>query len=896
MSCARLAGLAGNLELRIESHGPPVYTAWLACLRILPAFPSPGVLAEEPALNEQDSNLRVRPWLLLAACIGVYPGTLHAADTAKARPLFSRHVVPVLARLGCNAGGACHGTVKGQEGFRLSLFGGKPEEDYTRLTREFDGRRLNFNDPARSLILLKATGQVSHGGGKRTEAGSADYHLLRDWIAAGAPFDDPAKSQITRLTVSPVEHVLKVGETRRFQVTASYIDGSTADVTNLCKHETRDDEIAAIDPSGMVRARRPGDTVAIIHYGAEPVLANLLVVPGETKQSNSAVKGHNFIDEHILAKLRAMDIAPAALCDDAAFLRRLTLDTTGYLPSPEEVRAFLADKAPDKRSKKIDEVLARPAHAEIWAAKFSDLIKPVERGNDGGNNLLAGQVLRIRFYEWLRARLQENLPYDQLVERIVVSSSVEGRPVATWIAEFEALRDEVAKKKPTVLSEPLLSVYNQRRTLDLYWERDGASGVTGAMQFSHAFLGLRLQCAQCHRHPYDVWQQDDLLSFANFFTAMNNASGARKNSPEVEAHANSLKADIKAWSEEIKKLSMSKAADDKKKVATLQAKIATAQAPIAAEIAPLIGGPVGGVSVKSPLGTQVSQVARLLGEKTPATIGASEDRRKLVVAWLRRPDNPLFAKAIVNRVWAHYLGRGLVDPPDNLSPLNPPSHPKLLDELCQGFIKNGYDLRWLNRTILQSRTYQQSHEANSAAVRDRRNYGSFAIRRLPGEVILDVLNQATGAKEKYPSGWIFREGERAVLTAGVMVDVYNFYNITDPFRYLVFGRQVRRTNVQCDCEQGNDVALPQLLFLANHEEVRRKISADNGRPAQLAANAKLNDTQRLEELFLSALGRLPNAEELRAGLEHLKTSATLRKGLEEVLWSLVNTREFQLNY
>jgi Protein of unknown function (DUF1553)/Protein of unknown function (DUF1549) len=858
-------------------------------------------------MNEQGPNTRVGTsatrrigfnGLVLALGFGIvvgFPPALRAADQANNPPLFSRHIVPVLARLGCNAGGSCHGTLKGQNGFRLSLFGGQPAVDFERLTREFSGRRLDFQTPDRSLILLKATGQVPHGGGKRTDVGSTDYQLLRDWIAAGGPFDDVTKSRVTRLVVSPVEQVLKVGESRRFQVTATYTDGTTADVTNLCRHETRDEEVATIDPSGTVRARRVGDTVAIIRYGAEPVLANLLVVPAEISKLFPGVKPHNSIDEHILAKLRALDVPPAVVCDDATFLRRLSLDVTGYLPQAEEVRAFLADKTADKRNKKIDEVLARPGHAEIWAAKFSDLIKPVERGNEGSNNLVGGQVLRIRFYEWLRLRLQQNVPYDQLVERIVVSSSLEGRPVAQWVAEFEALRDEAAKKRDRPLSEPLLSVYNQRRTLDLYWERDGATGVSGAIQFAHAFLGLRLQCAQCHRHPYDVWQQDDLLSFANLFTAMN-TEGQRKNSREVEAHANRLKPQIQAWTEEIKKLSQSKVAADKAKVAELQSKIAATQALLAAEVAPLTSGVVGAVSVKSPLGTQESRVARLLGEKTGADIAPGLDRRQLVIDWLRRPDNPFFARAIVNRTWAHYLGRGLIDPPDNLSPLNPASHPKLLDDLCQGFIKNGYDLRWLHRTILQSRTYQQSHEANVAASRDRRNYARFQMRRLPGEVILDVLNQATGAKEKYPGTWMFREGERAVLTAGVMVDVYNFYNINDPFRYLVFGRQLRRTNVQCDCEQGTDVALPQLLFLANHEEVRKKIAADNGRAAQLAGNGKLNNQQRLEELFLAALGRLPNAEESKAALEYLQTSDTLRKGLEEVLWSLVNTREFQLNY
>ena len=811
-------------------------------------------------------------------------------------PSFNREVVPVMSRLGCNAGGSCHGIVKGQEGFRLSLFGAQPALDFERLTREFGGRRLDRNRPDSSLILVKATGQVPHGGGKRTEVGSKDYEVLRGWIAAGARFDDVAKARVTKLVVAPAELILKAGEAGRLKVTATYPDGTAADVTHLCKHETTDGEVATIDASGAVQGRRVGDTVAVIRYGAEPVLANVLVVPKETKNPFPDVKPHNVIDESVLAKLRAVDLPPAALCDDATFLRRLYLDVTGMLPTPDEVRTFLADKAADKRAKKIDAVLANPGYAEVWAAKFSDLIKPVERGNDGGNNLVPGQVLRIRFYEWLRARLEENTPYDQLVERIFVSSSLEGRPVEEWLKEFQALREEPAKKRDkTTAVGPLLSVYNQRRTLDLYWERDGATGVTGAMQFAHAFLGLRLQCAQCHRHPYDVWQQDDLLSFANFFTAMN-TGGTRKNSPELEAYKTKIQPELKAWADELKTLSMSKDAADKKKAQELQAKIATAQAPFAAEIAPLTGAPVGSVRVTSPLGTQASSIARLLGEKTALDLKPDDDRRKFVIDWVRKPDNPYFARAIVNRVWQHYAGRGLVDPPDNLSPLNPPSHPALLDALAKGFLANKYDLKWLHRTILNSRTYQQSHEADPASKHDRRNYARFHLRRLPGEVILDVVNQATGAKEKYTGGWMFRDGERALLAAGVMVDVYNFYNINDPFRYLVFGRQVRRTNVQCDCEQGRDPALPQSLFLANHDEVRRKIAADDGRVALLAKNDKLTNEQRIEELCLAALGRLPTAGELKAALDYLAESPTPRKGLEDVLWSLMNTREFQLNY
>lgn len=832
---------------------------------------------------------------LVASLFVALPGAVRAAE--EDAPQFSRHVVPVLARLGCNAGGACHGTVLGQGGFRLSLFGAQPALDHQRLTREVIARRLTPHQPEESLILLKATGAVPHGGGKRISSGSSEYEVIRRWIAAGAPLDDLSKSRLTGLTLNPSALTLKPGATGKFQVTATYADGTTADVTHLCRYETNDDEVARIDATGTVTAQRGGDTAAVIRYGSEPVLASVIVVPAEVKQAFPEAKAHNFIDEHVLARLKALDLPPAQLCDDATFLRRLHLDILGYLPTPEEVRAFLADKAPDKRTKKIDEVLARPGYAEVWASKFSDLIKPVERGNEGNNNIMQGQVLRIRFYEWLRARLQENVPYDQLVERMFLSSSLDGRKVEEWLAEREALQAELAAKKDKArpVNEPLLAAYNQRRTLDLYWERDGATGVVGAMQFSHAFLGLRMQCAQCHRHPADVWQQEDLLSFANFFMAMNTA-GQRKNSPEVQAYADKLKPEIMMWAEEAKKLNASKDAADKKKGAELQQKINAATSFISAEIAPLTSGPVGTASVRNTLGTQQSAFLRLLGEKNNTTLAPDQDRRQVVMDWLRRPDNPYFARAMVNRVWAHYLGRGIVDPPDNLSPLNPPSHPKLLDELAQGFIKNGYDLKWLHRTILQSRTYQQSHEAHAASIHDTRNYARFQLRRLPGEVILDVVNQATGASDKYNASWLFRDGERAVLVSGVMVDVFTYQQSTDPFRYLVFGRQVRRPLLQCDCEQGKEVTLPQLFFLANHPEIRQKIALKDGWVAKLADNKDLDDRQRMEELFLRSLARLPSADELKAGLEHLKASKTMKVGLEDVLWSLVNIREFQLCY
>jgi hypothetical protein len=831
--------------------------------------------------------------ILLALLSIVAPTQSSAASPPSADPnsqvLFVRHVVPVLSRLSCNAGGACHGTVQGQNGFRLSLFGGQPLLDFERLTREDLGRRISVLKPDQSLILVKATGQVPHGGGKRLEVGSSDYRILRSWIAGGASLDNIAKSEVTQLVVAPANVVLKPGEARQLRVTARYRDGSNADVTALCRFEAQDTNIVNAAGSGQVDGMQVGDTAVLIRYGAEPITATVLVAPGGPQELSGAIKPANFIDEHILTKLRTLHIEPAGICDDATFLRRLYLDVTGYLPSPADMRAFVKDKDPEKRNKKIDDVLTKAGYAEIWAAKFCDLIKPRSARDYGA------WLDQARFYEWVRARLSENAPYDQLVERMVVSDTLDNRSPEQWIADMDP--DEPSKKS-TLGWGPAPAAYARRRTLDLYWLRRGAGEIIGTVQFAHAFLGLRLQCAQCHRHPYDVWQQDDLLSFANFFMAMNvvREQGARedqppRHSPAVEAYLKGIQTELEMWQKDLKRLQPSKDPAEQLKLQHLTAKIGAIEYLRRFEISPVTHEKIPFAAVANTLGRQQSAVLRLLGEKKDLEIRPGRDRRLLVMEWLRRPDNPFFARAIVNRVWAHYMGRGIIDPPDHLSPLNPPSHPKLLDDLCRGFIQSGYDLKWLHRTILRSRTYQQGHEANVSNRHDRRNYSRHYVRRLPGEVILDVLRQATGsARVEARHGGVTG---RDVALAGMAVDGYGY---GDNYPYLVFGRQPREVSVQCDCEQSNEVTVAQLLFLANHPLVRQRIAAENGLAAALARNKQMNNSDKIEELFLAALGRFPSAAEVRAGLEHLESSLSQRKGLEEVLWSLLNCRGFLLNY
>jgi hypothetical protein len=432
---------------------------------------------------------------------------LVGAVRAEDAPRWSRHVTAVFSRAGCN-GGTCHGAVKGQAGFRLSLFGADPALDRDWLLREDGGRRLNPADPDASLLLLTATARVSHQGGRRLSPGSAEYTILRRWIAAGGPADAVADSRVAQLRVTPAEQIAKPGETYPLKVEAKFADGSVEDVTALCSFASLDGHVASVDAAGMVRVGGVGDTALIARYRAEPAMA-LVLVPRPGSDAFPDVKASNFIDRHILAKLERLNLPPAELADDVTFLRRLVLDVTGELPTPAEVRAFVADSHPQKRARKIDEVLKRPGHAALWTLKFGDLLKGDEFGAyaDG----LKKEVDAPRFQQWVRARLEENIPYDEFAERILTATSRDGKSIEEYAQELLAMTEGHGPERRDI------EIYRRRKTLDLYWQRGSSAGVKGALGVAHAFLGLRLECAQCHRHPHDVGQQADLLDFANFF-------------------------------------------------------------------------------------------------------------------------------------------------------------------------------------------------------------------------------------------------------------------------------------------------------------------------------------------------------------------------------------------
>ncbi len=829
-----------------------------------------------------------------------------ASSEAAEGPSYQRHVAAVFSRLGCN-GGTCHGSVQGQNGFRLSLFGADPSADHARILREVGGRRLNRLDPDASLLLLKATGQIEHGGGQRLTPGSVEYNVLRRWIAAGAPADDAEPSRLAELRITPTEQVVKLGETYRLKVEAKFADGSVEDVTAFCSFTSLDVAAAEIDAAGQVTAKAVGEAALIVRYRAHPALVRVLI-PATKERPFPNVKAHNFIDEHVLARLRQLNLPPAELADDATFLRRVSLDVTGALPTAEEVRTFLDDKSAEKRPKKIDELLTRPGHAALWTLRFCDLLKAADYGVYA--DALSVEQDAPRFQAWIRARLEENTPYDEFVARILTATSREGRSPEEYAKEVAAMMAGYAPGQKD------LEVYRDRQTLDLYWQRRGADGVGGAMQVAHAFLGLRLECAQCHRHPHDVWQQSDLLDFANFFMRVRKVGfqgDNEKKYPEMAALKKKYEEEGKKLAEEVKKrkegegkrldeAAKKAGADQATKDRAEAYRKETADLEKRAKVYPEVGRrllqaemlvlPPGGkcASVTSPLGTQESKTLRLLGDTQPTVIPAGEDPRKVVADWMRRPDNPYFAKAIVNRVWAHYFGRGIIDPPDNLSAFNPPTHPKLLHDLCAGFIAKKYDLRWLHRTILTSRTYQQASTPHPDAATDRANYAAFPLRRLPAEVLLDALNTATGTTENLDMK--YHHWPDALTTVEVP------YPPRNPFVAFVletYGRPKRNAAVQCDCERDGGASVFQVLALANHPRVWEKLRDPTGRVAKLLKQPG-DDAAKLETLFLATVSRPPTDAERDACRKYLLAAGPPEKGWQGVLWGLINTREFLLQH
>lgn len=772
-------------------------------------------------------------------------GTLQNVD-------FERHVMGLLSKAGCNAG-SCHGSFQGKNGFRLSLFGYEPSMDFAGLTRDNLGRRVNRVRPEESLLLTKATSAMPHEGGMRFGKDSWMYNVFRDWVKNGAKWT-PGSGKIEKLTVTPGDFaVLSPEKPLQIKVSATFDDGTTEDITPFCDFKISDDSIAGLSPLGELTARQPGDAGLTVLYRGS-VQAIRVLVPAPAQKSYPSIAANNAIDREVFAKLKMLNMVPAETASDEVFLRRVYIDTIAQLPTPEEAREFLASKDPKKREKLVDKLLAHPLHAALWATKLSDVT---------GNNTQAleqPQPLQPKrsqmWHDWLRKRIADNAPYDQMVRDILTATSRDGMEPEEWIAHVKKIEGQMEKG--------FTSDYPERKTLDLFWRRQQAVPIEQwGEKVAAAFLGVRLECAQCHKHPTDRWTQDDYWAFANVFSNVVFSNGNVWSSPALK-----------------------KLADEENK-ARRDAAMAKGNNNQFVLIREMYVSPGVNRGRPNPANNKLNPPRALTGPEIVTKPG--EDSRVQLAAWVTSPENPYFAKSFANRVWAHYFGVGIVNPVDDFSLANPPSNARLMDALAGEFVKSGFDIRKLERSILLTRTYQLGYETNESNRLDKNNYSHAYIRPLMAEQVVDVLNSALGVDERFTGQELAPDG-----TKMIEVGTSRFQNNPNLAYVLrIFGRPPRTT--ACDCERAMEPALPQTLFRMSDPAMIAKFGEAKGRAVALA-KTKLTNDELVEELFLAALTRKPNAEEKEAALSHLTDAKSRAEGITDLLWALVNTREFILNH
>jgi hypothetical protein len=699
---------------------------------------------------------------------------------------FRNHVIPVMTKMGCNQG-ACHGALAGKNGFKLTLRGYDPDADYDTLTRQSVGRRVSLAEPAASLILMKPSFAIPHGGGKRFAKGSLEYRVIEEWIAAGAPAPGTADPQIRGLEVFPASAVLTPNAEQQLAVRARYSDGHTEDVTRWVKYSSTNEGAATVDDNGRVKMTGAGEAAITLWYSSRVLYARLSVpFPNQvTADAYAGFPRRNFIDDLVIAKLRDLHLAPSKLADDATFLRRASLDATGVLPTSEQVEDFLADRSPDKRTKLIDRLLATDEFVDYWAYKWSDLLLVSSRK--------LNSTAMWAFYDWIRQSVRENKPWNQFANEIFLDSGSTRRN--------GALNYYVLHKDPIEVSE----------------------------NATQAFLGQRITCARCHNHPLEKWTQTQYYQAANLFARVGVKTGAAPGENIVYAK---LSGDV------------------------LHPRLARPLPP-----APL--------------------------DAAPMPLDSSEDRRAVFARWLTSPENAMFARTVVNRVWANFMGRGLVDPVDDLRATNPASNEELLAALSKDFADHGYDVKRLIRTIMDSAAYQLSSEANATNQSDNIYYSKHIVRRLNAEVILDAMSQVTGAPTAFAG---YPTGTRALQLPDTQ--------IKSDF-LTSFGRPARNI---CDAaERSADPTVAQALHVINGDTLNKKLSAPEGTIA-LFLKLGFSDRRIVEYTYLSAFSRYPSDAEkqsLLAELEKAKSGKGTdahRQALEDMVWAMLTSKEFLFNH
>ncbi len=754
---------------------------------------------ENPSIVRITSTGRILPLANGSTKITATYGQHRAQTTIKTESMdvalpinFVNHVVPIFTKLGCNGGG-CHGKSGGQNGFALSLLGFTPELDFQTLVKENRGRRLLPSSPEASLLLTKAAGLVAHAGGKRMERDSDDFKLIRRWIASGTPYGEKNDPTVTKISVFPEQRIISRQNRQQISVRAHYSDGTISDVTARTQYETNDPDIAIVDGAGLVRSLDlSGEAAVMARYQGHVATFVAMVPLGKTiPQYQFPIQ--TVVDRHTTKKWQQLGIVPSDLTADELFVRRVYVDLTGTLPTPEQVKEFTQSNDAKKRDRLIDRLVESPEYSYYFANRWADVLR-VKRGNQPGRAFGT-----FAFHNWIRESIAADMPYDQMVREILAASGDE------------------KKSPPTV------------------WYRDLQKPEQFVDDTCQLFLGVRMACAQCHHHPYEKWSQDDYWGMASFFGMV-----GRKQLP----------------------------------IPGLQQQNQ--------QNARLVVYNKGNGAV---INTRTKQAAEMRAlDADPVKLSPGEDPRQRLVDWMVDGKNPFFARAVANRYWAHFFGKGIVDPVDDMRVTNPPSNPELLDALAKELVDHKFSLKHLVKVIVKSRTYQLTSAPNEWNKNDKKSFARYYPRRMSAEVLYDAVSQVTAS----PATFNGLPTDKFAPNRAIMLPDEAF-----PSYFLdVFGRPQRIS--ACECERVSEANLAQALHLLNSQEIQTKLTRVGGR-AQLLAKDTRTDKEKVEELFVWAFARRPTEAQLDIALRNIERNQKSRQlAYENIIWALINTKEFIL--
>lgn len=911
------------------------------CMKF-PFFIAIGILAMISIASGKSPKPGLRP-------VGDRFGQIEKAES----PSFRRHVLPLVGRAGCNSR-ECHGSFSGQGGFALSLFGYDFEQDHREMTQDADGGedlvRIDAQHPEQSLLLRKPTMQMKHKGKERFATGSWEYNLLLQWIKNGAKNDVEETGDFDRLEVSPPEIVFKkTGDHVQLKVRAHWKDGTIEDVTQLTRFRSNDESVATVSATGRVECVEKGDTHIVAFYdnGVQPIPV-MLPMSNLAGSRYPKVKTATTVDKHIVAKLRKLGIVPSERCTDLEFLRRARLDVTGTLPTPSEVETFLADRSSGKRAAKIEELLSSPAYAAWWSTKLCDFAgnSPRRLSSPTGDQNFFSELLSRQWYEWIYGRVEKNEPYDKIMEGVImakgrVTTNQTYKEFATEMSSYFRSDKEKAAD------------FAERPNMPYFWQRNNIKKpAEKALAFAHTFLGVRIECAECHKHPFDQWTKTDFQQFQAFFEPIQ-YNGRPGRGEEIDFRT--------AQKEFLEWLGPEKSAGQKIRAEAFKKQIDEDVVLPWPEvyIAENTGKKLTDKEIAKRKKLDPNFSSRVL---TPKILGGEEvllngfsDPRQPLMDWLRSKENPYFARAFVNRVWENYFGRGIVQPADDMNLANPPSNAELLDYLAQGFVSQRYDMKWLHREILSSDAYQRSWKPTASNKLDEKNFSRMLLRRLPAEVAIDAFTQATAIPERLATFEVDIRN-RAIGPSTIASDGRR---TASGYALTIFGKPTRDMN--CDCERVADPSLLQTIFTRNDPELLTSIDnrgkdsmawiaelrREYGSKAALAklelelkkiettekrlqaeakkaglekgprevelqrltdrrkslqeeiaaAQVKRFDEDRIiHQLFLRTVSRPPNPDEITKAKEDIAAAKDPVDGVRDVLWAMLNTREFIVNH